>query len=100
MREGTRLRPNGYGIMTGPNGIIEADTLQCVHCACHWQVKPGSGKIRGFCMRCNGPICGPKCSKKCVPAEQQLENIETGKPLDFVPVRSAVPKLWIPGGET
>lgn len=91
----TVLRPDGYMIATTPEGgIIEADTLQCVHCGCHWQVEPGSKKVRGYCARCAGPVCGPKC-QTCVPAEQQLENMEQGRPLDFRPVVVAV---TMPGG--
>ncbi len=81
------LKPNGYMVTTDPvGGISEADTLQCVHCGCHWRVEPGSGKVRGYCTRCNGPICGPKC-QQCVPAEQQLENIEQGRSRGFRPIR-------------
>ncbi len=83
MAEHTVLRPAGYVKITHPEGaIFEADTLQCVHCGSHWQVSPGSRKIRGFCSRCNGPVCGPKC-KECVPHEQQLENMESKKPIGF-----------------
>lgn len=86
-----------------PHGLIETydssdrpvamDTLQCVHCGGHWVVKPGSGNVRGFCGRCNGFICGPGC-ERCVPTELLLENIEQGRPLDFVPTTVNVPKLW------
>ena len=72
---------------------IEIATLQCVHCGAHWKVQPGSGKRRGFCSRCNGPVCGPKCAE-CVPAEQQLENMEQGRDLLFRPIMSNVPGLW------
>lgn len=94
MRSGTILRPHGYMMVSDPEGgIIEADTLQCVHCGCHWQVKPGSKRRAGYCSGCNGPICGPKC-QVCVPAEQQLENIEQGRPVDFRPIVSG----WLPQG--
>ncbi len=80
------LHPHGYMSMTDPDGkILEADTLQCVHCQAHWRVEPGSGKKRGFCMRCNGPICGPKCAV-CVPSQQQLSNLEAGRAIDFRPI--------------
>lgn len=82
----TILRPHGYMVSTGPDGeIVEADTLQCVHCGCHFAVEPGSGKIRGYCGSCNGPTCGPKC-QACVPVDQLLENIEQGRSLDFRPI--------------
>lgn len=66
-------------------GIVEADTLQCVHCGCHWRVDPGSRKVRGYCSRCAGPVCGPGC-QACVPAEVQLENLEAGRVIEFRPI--------------
>ena len=90
MKQHTALKPKGFVIVTGDSGIIEQDTLQCCHCGMHWAIQPGSGKIRGTCMKCNGPVCGPKCSGKCVPMEQRLENMEQGMPVDFVPTRSGV----------
>lgn len=92
------MRESGTIIVAGPNfegPVLEAGTVQCVHCGRHWIRRPGSGIIRGWCMRCNGPICGPQC-EECVPQEQQIENIEQGRPLKFRPVRVAVrtpPKL-------
>lgn len=57
----------------------EIPMLQCVHCGSHFPRQPGSGKVRGWCVRCHGPICGPGCAA-CVPYEQQIENIEAGLP--------------------
>jgi hypothetical protein len=65
--------------------LLEVGTLQCVHCGGHWVPQPGSGRVRGFCQNCMGPVCGPGCAA-CVPTEQLLENIEKGRPLDFRPV--------------
>lgn len=65
--------------------LLVVGTLQCCHCGGHWVPRPGSGTVRGFCQNCNGPVCGPGCAA-CVPAEQMLENIEKGRPLDFRPV--------------
>ncbi len=88
MKRETVTKPSGYVVVTCPGGdVIEHDTLQCVHCGAHWIASPGSGKIRGFCMKCNGPICGPGCVE-CVPHEQKLENIEKGNPALFVPIIS------------
>jgi hypothetical protein len=56
-------------------GQTVADTLQCVHCGAHWVPQKGSGKIRGFCKRCMGPVCGPGCAR-CVPHEKWLEMVE------------------------
>jgi len=98
IRFNTQLRPSGHVIVSDPeDGIIESGTLQCVHCYFTWQMKPGSGNVRGHCMRCNGPICGRKCGGKCVPKEQRLDNLNTGRPIDYVPIVANVPRLWTPG---
>ena len=60
--------------------IEQMPTLQCCHCGFTWAYQPGSGRIRGWCMKCHGPVCGPRCAE-CVPKERQLENIEAGRPL-------------------
>ncbi len=53
--------------------IYERDTLQCVHCQKHWIVEPGSGRQRGWCLKCNGPLCGAqKCMTECVPFEKKI----------------------------
>ena len=65
--------------------LFEAGTLMCVHCGGHWIPQAGSGKTRGYCMNCAGPVCGPCCAA-CVPTEQYLENLEKGRPEDFRPI--------------
>lgn len=65
--------------------LLETKTLQCVHCGGHWIPLPGSGRVRGFCQRCMGPVCGPGCAE-CIPEEQMLENIEKGRPADCRPI--------------
>lgn len=85
-------RENGAVLIMDPGSdkpILEAATVQCVHCGGHWFPQPGSGKVRGFCTRCNGPICGPDCAA-CVPVEQLLENYEKFRPLDFRPTVVAI----------
>ncbi|MEM3169996.1 MAG: hypothetical protein QW838_04410 [Candidatus Nitrosotenuis sp.] len=55
------------------------DTLRCVHCSAHWVVQPGSGKRRGFCIKCKGPLCGsPLCVDTCIPLEARLAGWEKG----------------------
>lgn len=84
------LRPKGHIWLYGEGKTLEFDTLQCVHCGMHWTVQPGSGRVRGFCMQCNGPHCGqPKCMT-CVPMEQQLDNMERGKPVFHKPIFAPV----------
>ena len=64
---------DGYLIITGPDGMIEYDTLQCVHCNKHYIVKPGSGKRRGWCTLCSGTTCGEVGCAACVPFEKKLD---------------------------
>jgi hypothetical protein len=82
------MRESGSLIIADPGAdrpIAEAATIQCVHCGRHWVARPGSGRIRGFCLRCHGPICGPGCAE-CVPIEQQLDNLEAGRPILHRPI--------------
>ena len=57
------------------DGQEVASTIQCVHCGKHFVSIKGSGKIRGWCLKCSGPICGPECHV-CIPMEKQLEAME------------------------
>ena len=80
-------------------------TAQCCHCGGHFPFEPKlttkfytaeeakklpNKTFRGWCMSCNGPVCGPGCAE-CVPEEQLLENYEKGRPLDFRPIVVSVP---------
>lgn len=90
-----QLSKTEHGIVTysdpgSDRAILEVSTLQCCHCGGHWIPKPGSGIVRGWCMNCNGPVCGPGCAD-CVPTEVLLESMEKGIPPEqvrrFVPTR-------------
>jgi hypothetical protein len=70
--------------------ISEVSTVRCSHCGGHFYPKPGSGRIRGWCTSCNGPVCGPGCAA-CVNWEQYLENLEKGRDPEFKPVQVYVP---------
>lgn len=88
-KQHTVTRPAGFAILTGPDGTVEADSLQCGHCGRHWTVRPGSGRRRGFCTCCMRPTCGPSCpagTAACIPQDLFLENIEKGRPLDYKPI--------------
>lgn len=71
--------------------LAEIPTVQCVHCGCHFpepRFEPDKRATRigrGYCTRCGGFICGKSCAK-CVPVEQYLENVEAGRPVDWVRV--------------
>ncbi len=71
---------NDAGIIIISNGYAgtqtEEPTLQCIHCQHTWVRQPGSGIKRGFCMKCMGPICGPKCAECRGPWEKHLDRQE------------------------
>lgn len=60
------------------DGIEVAHTLQCCHCGGHYVSVKGSGKRRGFCMKCMGVTCGSVKCDNCIPTEKMLDNIEKG----------------------
>lgn len=74
-------KPHGTIIITDPDAPqeIHRDTLQCCHCQRIWVVEPGSGKQRGFCLKCNQVTCGSKECGECVPFEKKIELYEAGK---------------------
>jgi|SRR5580698_6438756 hypothetical protein len=92
----------GYHIETPREGgpTIQHDLMACVHCGYVWEPKPGSGKKRGFCYRCNGFVCGhAECLKKgCVPQERWLEAMERGIDPSQMPVIVSVPGSILFGG--
>lgn len=96
MKRASVLKPAGTIIFTDLDGKeFQRDTIQCGHCQRHWEVKPGSGKLRGFCTNCNKPTCGTESCLPCVAFEKWLDIVEgTRNPTSTsVPV----PKLWLPG---
>lgn len=86
-------KPDGYTKTTGPHGeIVDCDTLRCGHCGAHWEVVVGSGRLRGFCSRCLGYVCGrPECMADCLTVEQRLENLEKGLPELTIPITVKIP---------
>jgi hypothetical protein len=65
----------GYIRIDQPDGPpIERDTMQCQHCMKHFAVEPGSGRHRGWCTKCSGPLCGAAtCMANCVPFLKKVE---------------------------
>ena len=57
--------------------LQESNLLQCCHCQFTWKVERGSGKQRGFCLKCMKPKCGhPKCEAQgCVPWQEKNERL-------------------------
>lgn len=80
-----------------------ADVLCCVHCGYMWNYQPGSMKRRGFCMACNGFVCGHRaCREKgCVHRHRLQEYLDKGIPWECIhegmkPIAVAVP-AGVPG---
>lgn len=77
---GLRRTEHGTATFIDPGAdkpLLTVATVQCVHCGGQFAIQPGSGKIRGICTRCMGPVCGPGCNE-CVPVEVLLESMEKG----------------------
>lgn len=71
-----RLRP-GYIEVVGERSTVKYDSYLCCHCQKICTVVPGSGKKRGFCMKCMKPTCGGPNCHRCVPFEKRLEEMES-----------------------
>lgn len=75
------MKDHGLLVVSDPGidkPLNEIPTTQCVHCGGHFPLLPGSGRIRGWCMNCNGMVCGPGCAD-CIPLDLMLGNMEKGK---------------------
>lgn len=69
--------PSGHILI---DGKVTCDTIQCKHCGHHYISVKGSGKLRGYCTKCNGWLCGaPACLLECSHFEKKLEQYEKGK---------------------
>jgi hypothetical protein len=63
------------------DGKEVASCVQCVHCGGHYIPRPGSGIKRGYCLNCQGPLCGgPRC-RECIPFQKKLEMQAKGIPV-------------------
>lgn len=86
-----------------PMGFLEAEgkvygeTHQCCHCGGHFMISPGSGKVRGFCVKCGSVTCGAHQCDPCLPTEMWIDNVEAGRPLDFRRIQSALPSNPLAG---
>ena len=68
-----KLRVKRDGIITDGSGRTNGSTLKCCHCGGHFEVVRGSGRKRGFCMKCMDVTCmEPACVTQCVPEEKYL----------------------------
>ena len=56
-----------------------ASTLMCPHCGSHFESRPGSGRRRTFCCRCQAVTCGAHACDPCIPIEARLDHVEGRK---------------------
>lgn len=93
-------KEHGYLVGTDASGreVVLATSLQCIHCGSHWFPCPGSGRVRGFCFSCMGPVCGRKCAVCVGPWEARMENIEAGRP-ELQPRRILLAPGWDGGDQ-
>jgi hypothetical protein len=87
-------------LQTVPNDggpTLTQDIVCCKHCGYMWQYAPGSGRIRGFCMNCNGFLCGRRWCRENVPCrcwQHGIDNIERGLPFEApAPILVSVPDV-------
>ena len=70
----TSPNATSYQIITGPSGpAMEEDQVACVHCRHPWVIKPGSGRKRGWCLKCHGITCGTGACDVCIPYEDRFD---------------------------
>jgi hypothetical protein len=67
------LRPMSNIIISHEDGgVEEIDCVHCCHCGVVMRITPGSGKKRGYCMKCMRVTCGQGKCDACVPYEKQV----------------------------
>lgn len=71
-------RPHGFLTITDVDGklLFESEVKQCVHCQYTWRHVPGSGRLFGFCMKCNAWTCGKVKCDTCYHKEKYIEDLE------------------------
>jgi hypothetical protein len=76
---------NKPGVMADPKNkpgffggklIAEGSLRKCEHCGQVWTYQPGSGKLVGYCYRCDGFKCWKPSCQDCYPQEQFVEDLE------------------------
>jgi hypothetical protein len=84
----TGYRPNGYFETATKDGQkIQGETRQCCHCQATWEYRPGSGTRRGWCLKCNGFLCGqPACEAR----QKQVTGQFTNKTYSCIPFEDEV----------
>lgn len=50
----------------------QQELMHCCHCDKTWVLRPGSGRVRGWCTCCCQVTCGSKECDTCVPLEKKL----------------------------
>jgi hypothetical protein len=79
--------------------VTQADTCHCVHCSMSWLYVKGSGRLTGWCFRCNGMLCGQAhcIARGCVPKERWLDLLEAGIPGELINESHVKVSVSVPG---
>ena len=72
------LKKSEDGVIMVNNSVVMT-TRQCCHCGMHFAMIKGSGRKRGWCMKCHAITCGNIKCCTCIPFERKLEEFEAGK---------------------
>lgn len=73
-------KPSAYFEAGAADGYSKrsGECRMCAHCNFNWEYQPGSGIKRGFCVKCDGWLCGrPECDLLQKALLQQF-NLEYG----------------------
>ena len=75
-------------ILHDSDRVLTTDLVCCVHCGYIWQFAAGSKRLRGWCGKCNGFLCGRRYCREQVPCRHWLHGIdalERGLPIETAP---------------
>jgi hypothetical protein len=75
---------------SGP--VVQTEVATCCHCQQIFEMVKGSGRKRGFCLKCMKLTCGRACCDPCLPLERMIANMEAGRPEDWAPTWASVPE--------
>ena len=71
-------KPQGYAVITSPDGVREADTTTCAHCqhVTHIKAFARAEDIGGWCRLCAKPVCAKCAGGDCDPFLKKIEREE------------------------
>ena len=61
------------------DGREAGEAIKCCHCGTLFNRRPGSGIVRGYCMKCSESTCGSEKCRECRPYKERFEKYMEGK---------------------